>query len=356
MAARAPVVDIVVGPQSYQRLPELLARRDRQQAAIVATDFPAVPKFDELPEGLPGPGAVSAFLTVQEGCDKFCSFCVVPYTRGAEYSRPAVAVVAEARRFAAAGVREVTLLGQNVNCYHGEGANGREWGLARLIAEVAEIEGIARIRYTTSYPADVDEALIAAHRDVPALMPYIHLPVQSGSDRILKAMNRRHSADAYLRLVERLRRARPDIALSSDFIVGFPGESDADFTATLRLVEAVGFAQSFSFKYSPRPGTPASVEVQLDDAVKTDRLDQLQALLTAQQGAFNTACVGRELPILFERSGRQPGQVVGRSPYLQAVHAPLDATVIGTVQSVRITASGAKSLAAESVPARTVSP
>ncbi|MBL8658387.1 MAG: tRNA (N6-isopentenyl adenosine(37)-C2)-methylthiotransferase MiaB [Rhodospirillales bacterium] len=347
LAARAPFVDIVVGPQSYQRLPELLARRDRRQAAIVATDFPAISKFDDLPANRPEAGAVSAFITVQEGCDKFCSFCVVPYTRGAEYSRPASQVIAEARSCAAAGVREITLLGQNVNCYHGEGADGREWDLGRLIAEVAEIEGIERIRYTTSYPADVNDALIAAHRDVPALMPYIHLPVQSGSDRILRAMNRRHTADAYLRLVDRLRRARPDIALSSDFIVGFPGESDADFAATLRLVEAVGFAQSFSFKYSPRPGTPASVEPQLDDALKAERLARLQTLLNDQQSAFNAACVGREMPVLFERPGRRAGQVVGRSPYLQAVHVQLDATVIGTVQQVRITASGANSLAAE---------
>lgn len=354
MAARAPVVDIVVGPQSYQRLPELLARHDREHATLVATDFPTEPKFDDLPAVAPATAGVTAFLTVQEGCDKFCSFCVVPYTRGAEYSRPVAAIMAEARQYAAAGVREITLLGQNVNCYHGEGPNGREWGLGRLIAEVAEIEGIARIRYTTSYPADVDDALVDAHSDVPALMPYIHLPVQSGSDRVLKAMNRRHSAAAYLRLVDRLRQARPDLALSSDFIVGYPGESDDDFAATLRLVETVGFAQSYSFKYSPRPGTPASLEPQLEDAVKADRLAQLQTLLNSQQGAFNDACIGRELPVLFERAGRKPGQVVGRSPYLQAVHASLDAAAIGSIHPVRIAASGPNSLAAEPLPAQSV--
>lgn len=355
MAARAPIVDIVVGPQSYQRLPELLAkalaRHDREHAAIVATDFPAEPKFDDLPTLAPETGGVTAFLTIQEGCDKFCSFCVVPYTRGAEYSRPVAEVIAEARQYAAAGVREITLLGQNVNCYHGAGPDGRDWGLGRLIAEVADIDGIERIRYTTSYPADVDAALIDAHRTVPALMPYIHLPVQSGSDRILKAMNRRHSADAYRRLVDRLRDARPDLALSSDFIVGFPGESDADFAATVQLVETVGFAQAYSFKYSPRPGTPASLEPQLDDEVKAERLARLQALLNDQQAAFNAACVGRVMPVLFERRGRRPDQVVGRSPYLQAVHAPFDAAVLGTVQPVRISSSGPNSLAGEPMPA-----
>ncbi|MGZ9034092.1 MAG: tRNA (N6-isopentenyl adenosine(37)-C2)-methylthiotransferase MiaB, partial [Rhodospirillales bacterium] len=258
LVARAPVVDIVVGPQSYQRLPELLARRQRERRAIVATEFPPEPKFDDLATPTAAEGAVTAFLTVQEGCDKFCSFCVVPYTRGAEYSRPVAEVLTEARLYVKAGVREITLLGQNVNCYHGDGPDdGAEWGLGRLIGALARIDGLARLRYTTSYPADMDDELIAAHRDIPELMPYLHLPVQSGSDRILKAMSRRHSATDYLRLVERLRQARPDLALSSDFIVGYPGESEDDFRATYRLVDAVGFAQSFSFKYSPRPGTPA---------------------------------------------------------------------------------------------------
>ncbi len=344
MVLRAPTIDIVVGPQSYQRLPELLARIDREKAAIVATDFSPVPKFDDLPAAAAETGALSAFLTVQEGCDKFCAFCVVPYTRGAEYSRPVNDVLAEARGYAKAGVREVTLLGQNVNCYHGAGPDGQEWGLGRLIAEIANVNGIARIRYTTSYPADVDEELIAAHRDVPKLMPYLHLPVQSGSDRVLKAMNRRHGAADYLRLVERLRRARPDLALSSDFIVGYPGETEEDFRATCDLAAAVGFAQAYSFKYSPRPGTPASIEPQLDEPVKGERLARLQGILGAQQRAFNAACVGRELPVLFERRGRHPGQLAGRSPYMQAVHARLDTAAIGSVRSVRIEASSQNSL------------
>lgn len=349
MLARAPVVDIVVGPQSYQRLPELLARRRREGRAIVATEFPPEPKFDDLPEPAAGAGQVAAFLTVQEGCDKFCSFCVVPYTRGAEYSWPVAEVMAEARAYAAGGVREITLLGQNVNCYHGEGPSGVEWGLGRLIEALAKVEGIERIRYTTSYPADMDDELIAAHRDIPELMPYLHLPVQSGSDRILRAMNRRHSADGYLRLVERLREARPDLALSSDFIVGFPGEAEEDFLATCRLVEAVGFAQSFSFKYSPRPGTPASLGPQLDEETKSERLARLQALLSAQQRAFNEGCVGRELAVLFERPGRWPGQLVGRSPYLQPVHARLEPSAIGTLQRVRISDAGQNSLAGEAL-------
>lgn len=349
LLARAPVVDIVVGPQSYQRLPELLARRRREGRAIVATEFPPEPKFDDLPEPAAGAGQVAAFLTVQEGCDKFCSFCVVPYTRGAEYSRPVAEVLEEARVYAAAGVREVTLLGQNVNCYHGKGPSAVEWGLGRLIEALAKIEGIERIRYTTSYPADMDDELIAAHRDIPELMPYLHLPVQSGSDRILKAMNRRHSADGYLRLVERLREARPDLALSSDFIVGYPGETEEDFLATCRLVEAVGFAQSFSFKYSPRPGTPASLEPQLDEETKSERLARLQALLSRQQQAFNEGCVGRELDVLFERPGRWPGQLVGRSPYLQPVHARLEPGAMGTLQRVRISGAGQNSLAGEAL-------
>jgi len=348
---RAPVVDMVFGPQSYHRLPEMVARATRAVAktgagpgrGILDIDFPAEAKFDHLPA--PTATGVSAFLTVQEGCDKFCTFCVVPYTRGAEYSRPADAVIAEARRLVEGGAREVMLLGQNVNAYHGSLAEGGEIGLGALVRRLAEIPGLARIRYTTSHPADVDEELIAAHRDVPQLMPFLHLPVQSGSDRVLAAMNRRHDADAYRRLIERLRAARPDMAFSSDFIVGFPGESDADFAATLRLVREIGFAQAFSFKYSPRPGTPAAaLEGQIADEVKSERLSELQALLAAQQRAFNAACVGRSLPVLFERAGRHAGQLVGRSPYLQAVHAAAEADAIGTIRAVRITGIASNSL------------
>jgi len=351
MTARAPFVDMVFGPQTYHRLPEMVARASRAGATVLDTDFPAEPKFDHLPDVDPDPpstGAAAGFLTVQEGCDRFCTFCVVPYTRGAEYSRPAADVLAEARRLAAGGVREITLLGQNVNAYHGAAAGGTgsgSWGLGRLIAEVAGIEGIERIRYTTSYPADMDDRLIAAHGEVPALMPFLHLPVQSGSDRVLAAMNRRHTADDYRRLADRLRGVRPDMGLSSDFIVGFPGETDADFDATTRLVEDVGFAQAYSFKYSPRPGTPAAaMEGAVPDAVKSARLDALQALLNAQQLAFNRACVGRVMPVLLDRPGRHPGQQVGRSPYMQAVHVDAPRDVIGSIAELAITAAHANSL------------
>ncbi len=340
--ARAPEVDIVLGPQTYHRLPEMVAKAARQDGLVLETDFPAEAKFDFLPETNVAPG-VSAFLSIQEGCDKFCTFCVVPYTRGAEYSRPPAAILAEARRLVELGARELTLLGQNVNAYrHGD------WGLGRLIRAVAEIPGLARIRYTTSHPRDVDDELIAAHRDVPALMPFLHLPVQSGSDKILDAMNRRHTADDYRRIVDRLRTAQPDLALSSDFIAGFPGESDGDFAATMRLVRDVTFASAFSFKYSARPGTPAaSMKNQVPDAVKAARLDALQELLSAQQCDFNRASVGRALPVLFEKPGRHPGQLVGRSPYLQAVHADASEALIGAVVPVRVTALGANSLAGE---------
>jgi tRNA-2-methylthio-N6-dimethylallyladenosine synthase len=352
---RAPQVDIVFGPQTYHRLPELVARAARAAdgRGVLDIDFPVESKFDHLPEEAAEPGP-AAFVSVQEGCDKFCSFCVVPYTRGAEYSRPAAAVLAEARRLAAAGVQEITLLGQNVNAYHGEapdGAGGHgTWGLGRLIRALAEIDGIARLRYTTSHPRDMDDELIAAHGAVDKLMPYLHLPVQSGSDRILAAMNRRHSAADYLRIVERLRRARPDLALSSDFIVGFPGESDADFADTLKLVNAVGYAQAYSFKYSPRPGTPAAVEQdQLSEAVKAERLAGLQQLLGAQALAFNAACAGRDLPVLLERAGRRPGQLVGRSPYMQSVHVTVPQVAIprlvGSMIQVRIEAGYPNSLA-----------
>jgi tRNA-2-methylthio-N6-dimethylallyladenosine synthase len=327
---RQPAVDLVVGPQAYHRLPELIARAHRASGERLAADFTAEAKFDALPKAR-APGGVAAFLTVQEGCDKFCSFCVVPYTRGAEYSRAPDAVLAEAEQLAAQGVREVTLLGQNVNAYAGEG------GLAGLIRRLARIPGLDRIRYTTSHPRDMDAALIAAHGEVEALMPYLHLPVQAGSDRVLKAMNRAHTAESYRRLIEQIRAARPDIALSGDFIVGFPGESDADFEATLQLVAEVGYASAFSFKYSRRPGTPAAaMPGQVPEPVKDERLARLQALLNDQQGAFNAACVGRALPVLFERPGRRPGQVVGRSPYLQPVHIIAPESLIGEIRSVEI--------------------
>lgn len=347
MLARAPFVDIVVGPQTYHHLPELVARVHRETGAVLETDFPAEPKFDVLPEVKLKQGAASAFLTIQEGCDKFCTFCVVPYTRGAEYSRPFDDVLHEAHAYARQGVREVTLLGQNVNAYRGAAACGSLRGLADVIRALADIDGIERIRYTTSHPADHDDALIRAHAEVAQLMPYLHLPVQSGSDRVLAAMNRRHRADDYRRLIERLRNARPDLALSSDFIVGFPGETDKDFEQTLRLVEDVGYAQAYSFKYSPRPGTPAAAEVgQVPEPVKSERLQVLQQLLDSQQRAFNMSMIGRELGILLENPGRKPGQLVGRSPYMQAVHVEASNASLRDVVNVRITAAGPNSLAA----------
>ena len=342
---RAPYVDLVFGPQTYHRLPQMLSEAAKGGGGVLDTDFPAAPKFDSLPP----PGGVeggAAFLTVQEGCDRFCTFCVVPYTRGSEYSRPVAEVLDEARRLAAGGAREITLLGQNVNAYHGGAANGGEWGLARLIAALAEIDGVERIRYTTSYPADMDEALIAAHGEVPALMPFLHLPVQSGSDRMLAAMNRRHTVDDYRRLADRLRRARPDIALSSDFIVGFPGESEADFRATLDLIADVGFVQAYSFKFSPRPGTPAAAAPeQVPEPLKVERLALLQELLAGQQEAFNRACVGRVMAVLLDRPGRYPGQLVGRSPYMQPVHVDLPVQRLGTIAGLRIIEAHANSLA-----------
>ena len=343
---RVPEVDIVLGPQTYHRLPEMVARAARAHAAkipggkgsrLLDTDFPADSKFDHLPETTTSQG-VSAFLAVQEGCDKFCTFCVVPYTRGAEFSRPVTQVVAEAKRLVAAGAREITLLGQNVNAYHGIGGDGSEWGLGRLIRELAErVEGLARIRYTTSHPRDMDDDLIAAHGEVPQLMPYLHLPVQSGSDRMLEAMNRQHTVERFHRILERLRAARKDIALSSDFIVGFPGESERDFEATMDLVRSVGFAMAYSFKYSIRPGTPAGVlEDQVPEPVKDERLQRLQALLNGQQQDFNRATIGRTLPVLLEKPGRRPGQLVGRSPYLQAVHLQASPERVGEIVDVHI--------------------
>ena len=335
---RAPVVDLVVGPQSYHKLPELIARTSRALGERLAADFAPEDKFDALPQARKVDG-VTAFLTVQEGCDKFCTFCVVPYTRGGEYSRPAEAILQEARRLADQGVREVTLLGQNVNAYAGEG------GLAGLIRRLAKIDGLDRIRYTTSHPRDMDEALIAAHAEVEALMPYLHLPVQAGSDKVLRAMNRQHTAETYLTLIDRIRAVRPDLALSGDFIVGFPGESDKDFEATLELVREARYAAAFSFKYSRRPGTPASAMAgQVDEAVKDERLARLQALLTEQQKAFNASQVGRILPVLLERKGRHEGQVVGRSPYLQGVHAEGPEHLIGRIVPVRVTGSSLNSL------------
>jgi|TARA_Y100001933_G_scaffold255982_1_gene299888 tRNA-2-methylthio-N6-dimethylallyladenosine synthase len=321
---RAPAVDLVLGPQTYHRLPQYVERLSNGGPGIVETEFPADDKF----EALPAPErrktlarGATAFLTIQEGCDKFCTFCVVPYTRGAEFSRPVSRILDEAKALADAGVREITLLGQNVNAYHGDDGKGRAASLGQLIRHLARIGGIERLRYTTSHPRDMDEELIAAHAEVPELMPYLHLPVQSGSDRILAAMNRKHDAESYIRLVERIRAAKPDIAMSSDFIVGFPGETEEDFEATLSLIREVGYAQAYSFKYSPRPGTPASTEEdQLPEEVKSDRLQRLQALLGEQQIAFNRACAGRIMPVLFDRRGRGEAQLVGRSPYLQSVH------------------------------------
>ncbi|MGE4217992.1 MAG: tRNA (N6-isopentenyl adenosine(37)-C2)-methylthiotransferase MiaB [Alphaproteobacteria bacterium] len=346
--ARAPQVDIVLGPQTYHRLPEMLAAvEDAPGRRVIDTEFPAEDKFDHLPDESTPPG-IAAFLTVQEGCDRFCTFCVVPYTRGAEQSRPVAAVLAEARRLVAAGTRELTLLGQNVNAYHGLGSDGRDWGLGRLIRALAEIDGLARIRFTTSHPRDMDDELIRAYAEVPALMPFLHLPVQSGSDRILAAMNRRHDADAYFRIVDALRDAQPDLALSSDFIVGFPGETDRDFADTIRMVNRVGFAQAFSFKYSPRPGTPAAdLGEQVPERVKDERLAGLQQLLRAQQDAFNRGQQGRVLPVLFDRPGRHAGQIAGRSPDLQPVHAAGSDVLIGRVVPVRIVQAHPNSLEGE---------
>jgi len=338
IVARAPVVDMVVGPQSYHRLPEMIARAARRQGHALETDFPALEKFDALPA--PGGGGISRFLTVQEGCDKFCTFCVVPYTRGSELSRAPEAVLREARQLVDAGARELVLLGQNVNAYDGGG-----WSLAKLCDALAGIEGLERIRYTTSHPRDMGDDLVAAHGGNPKLMPYLHLPVQSGSDAVLEAMNRQHKADDYRRLVERIRKARPDIAMTSDFIVGFPGESDADFEATLGLVRDIGYATAFSFKYSKRPGTPAStMRKQVAEDVKTARLDALQKLLAAQQHGFDDGQIGKVLPVLFEKPGQQPGQVMGRTPYLQPVHVMGGAALIGAIADVRIEKRTANSL------------
>ena len=346
---RSSVVDLVVGPQSYHRLPELVASARARKPAetrddAMAADFEPEVKFRSLPRARATSGP-TAFLTVQEGCDKFCAFCVVPYTRGAEFSRPVAEIVAEADGLAAQGVREITLLGQNVNAFDGVGGDGPS-DLASLVRRLAEIPGVARLRYTTSHPNDMTDALIAAHAEIPAMMPYLHLPVQSGSDRILKAMNRKHTADAYLRIVERLRRARPDLALSGDFIVGFPGETEADFEATLALVREVNYASAFSFKYSRRPGTPAaSAASQVDEDIKVERLARLNAVLESQRQAFNLTKVGTVMPVLFERVGRYPGQMIGRSPWLQSVWVEAAADLMGQIVDVAITDVGPNSLA-----------
>jgi tRNA-2-methylthio-N6-dimethylallyladenosine synthase len=336
---RAPVVDVVVGPQSYHHLPELLARAEADGKAI-ETEFPAEDKFTSLPQ--PKAAAIrargiSAFVTVQEGCDKFCTFCVVPYTRGAEVSRPVAKIVEDVKRLADHGVRELTLIGQNVNAYHGEGPDGRVWPLGKLLQHLAAIPGIARLRYSTSHPLDVDDSLIAAHRDLPALMPFVHLPVQSGSDRILAAMNRKHTVHHYFGVIERFRRARQDIAFSSDFIVGFPGETGEDFAATLALVMQIGYAAAYSFKYSPRPGTPAAEMQETVSASDMDeRLVRLQELIDSQQSAFNKATIGTTVDVLFERAARNPGQIVGRTAYLQPAHVMASPDIIGKVLPVRI--------------------
>jgi tRNA-2-methylthio-N6-dimethylallyladenosine synthase len=336
---RAPVVDVVVGPQSYHHLPQLLERANANGRAI-ETEFPLEDKFAFLPppraEAIRARG-ISAFVTVQEGCDKFCTFCVVPYTRGAEVSRKVDRIIDDAERLADHGVREITLIGQNVNAYHGEGPDGRTWSLGRLLHRLAKIEGIVRLRYATSHPRDVDDSLIAAHRDLPALMPFVHLPVQSGSDRILAAMNRRHTADDYRRIVDRFRAARQDIAFSSDFIVGFPGETSEEFAATLALVTQIGYAAAYSFKYSPRPGTPAAEMRETVSAADMDeRLARLQELIDSQQAAFNKAAIGATVDVLFERAGRNPGQIVGRTAYLQPAHVMAPPDIIGQVLPVRL--------------------
>ena len=342
---RMPQVDLVVGPQAYHRLPHMLKALDAGEEAQVITDFPVEAKFTDLPKTRTASGP-TAFLSVQEGCDKFCAFCVVPYTRGAEYSRPAADLLTEAKRLVASGVREITLLGQNVNAYHGEGTGGR-WSLARLVREMAEISGLARIRYTTSHPNDMSDDLIAAHGEIDALMPFLHLPVQSGSDKILKAMNRKHTGDRYRELIDRIRAARPDIAMSGDFIVGFPGETDEDFEDTMRLIDDIQYAQAFSFKYSPRPGTPAATAEQLPEEVKVERLARVQEALLASQATFQEACIGKTMPVLLDRPGKRDGQMMGRSPYLQNVHLQVDADRRGEIVPVTITESHRTSLGGE---------
>ncbi len=347
---RNKAVDLVFGPQTYHRLPELLKQRSETGRPVVETEFHVDDKFVGLGEKPQAVTSVAAFLTIQEGCDKFCTFCVVPYTRGAEFSRPVRQIIAEARRLAEKGVREVTLLGQNVNAYRGEGDSGPE-SLARLITHLSQIRGIDRIRYVTSHPRDMSDDLFAAHAQNEKLMPYLHLPVQSGNDRILKVMNRGHSIAHYLGLIERMRQQRADMAISGDFIVGFPGETDAEFEDTLKVVREVGYATSYSFKYSPRPGTPAAEhEDQVPEDIKSERLVRLQALLVEQTAAFNRACLGRKLDVLLEKSGRQAGQLIGRSPYLQSVHLEANGLKVGDIANVTIKSVGPNSLSGQYNP------
>lgn len=349
---QAPYVNMVFGPQSYHRLPEMLAEIEKKtkgkRRKVVDTEFPLESKFDHLP--LPEKTAVSAFLSVQEGCDKFCHFCVVPYTRGAEYSRPAAHVIKEAKHLVSIGAKEINLLGQNVNGYHGEGSDGSDWSLGRLIFELAEIDGLSRIRYTTSHPRDMHEELYKAHAEVPQLMPFIHLPIQSGSDRILEAMNRKHTAAEYLQIIEKLRHARSDITFSSDFIVGYPGESPQDHADTIKLVKEVGYIQAYSFKYSPRPGTPASVlQMQVPEEIKAERLEELQTCINAAQLAYNQSWAGKTTDVLFERTGKMPGQVIGKTPHMQSVVVNADNSLIGNLLPIKIKEGHGNSLAGEIV-------
>lgn len=344
IAKRAPYVDFATGPLTYYRIPQLLEEiRRKKGVSLIDTDFPAIDKFDYLPDNQSHGGC--SYLAIQEGCNNFCTYCVVPYTRGAEFSRPVEAVLAEAKRLVAGGTLEINLLGQNVNSYHGEDSAGKERNLAYLLRRLSEIDGLKRLRYTTSYPADVDDDLIACHRDLSKLMPYLHLPVQSGSDRILKAMNRRHNRDDYIRVIDKLKEANPAIGLSSDFIVGFPGESDADFQATLDLVNYVKYIQAFSFKYSRRPGTPAAVyENQIEEKVKKERLEILQNLLFSYQLRFNTESIGKTMPVLFDMKGRHKGQLIGRTPYMQNLHAELGKEYLNKIVPVKITGANTNSL------------
>lgn len=350
ISRRRPSVDMVFGPQSYHKLPEMIAQAYRTLAAkgkpaVLDVDFPVESKFDLLP--VPNPDHTgSAFLSIQEGCDKFCTFCVVPYTRGSEYSRPVVDIIKEAKHLVELGVKEITFLGQNVTAYHGIGPDGKEWSMGRLLFAVAEIDGLQRIRYTTSHPKDMHDELYAAHRDIPHLMPYLHLPVQSGSDAILRAMNRKHTSDDYRRVIEKLREIRPNIAMSSDFIVGFPGETDKDFEDTLQLVKDVQYAQAYSFKYSMRPGTPAAlIEYQVNEDIKDNRLQILQELLREQQAAFNISMVGKETTVLLEKEGRHEGQLIGKSPFLQSVHVDAPKRLLGQIVTVTIEGGSQNSLA-----------
>ena len=349
IAKRAPFVDFATGPLTYHRLPEILTRVARKRGiSIINTEFPAVAKFDFLPENKAEGGL--SYLAVQEGCNNFCTYCVVPYTRGVEYSRPVAEVLKEAKRLVDTGSVEINLLGQNVNSYHGEDKNGKERNLAYLLRRLSEIDGLQRIRYTTSYPADVDDDLIACHRDLKKLMPYLHLPVQSGSDKILKAMNRRHNSADYLRIVEKLQQANPNLRMSSDFIVGFPGETDDDFRATLDIVNRVKYIQAFSFKYSRRPGTPAAVmDNQIEEKVKKERLEILQNLLFSYQLKFNEECLGKTMPVLFESKGRHAGQLIGRTPYMQNLHAELNKTNLNKIINVKVTEATTNSLSGEVV-------